>query len=80
MTKIAEPIGSGSPDAVDPPDRTTPLLDPVDRLRRVLAFVACLRDAFDVAGREYGEELQERTWVVDYVSDEIAAVAGMLEG
>ncbi|MEO5929002.1 MAG: hypothetical protein ABIR47_03630 [Candidatus Kapaibacterium sp.] len=73
------PTGSDPPDAVEPPNAVTLSLDPVDRLRRVLAFLSCLRDAFDVAGREYGDELQERTWVCDYVSDEIRGVVGELE-
>ncbi|MDB5034785.1 MAG: hypothetical protein JWQ98_2026 [Chlorobi bacterium] len=62
-----------TPSSPDPP------LDPVDRLHRIRSFVGCLRDSFDVAGRDYSTELGERTWLCDYVSDELASIAGELE-
>jgi len=63
-------IQRNTPSSPDPP------LDPVDRLHRIRSFVGCLRDSFDVAGRDYSTELGERTWLCDYVSDELCEYRG----
>ena len=49
------------------------------RVQRVRAFVDCLRDSFELAGRYYSRHLTDRATVCDYVNEELLEIAEQLE-
>ena len=56
-----------------------PFLTPVDRIRRVRAFVDCLGDSLEHIGKDFGEHVAERAWITSYVNNELADIANDLE-
>ncbi len=60
---------------LSPPVRVTV----IDRLNYIAAFVDLLRDSFELANRDYGPSFGNKVVVVNYIDQELAALASELE-